>query len=188
VRVSGGLGFWRIDEAALSWQMPFDAELRRIAPASARDPAGRDWREALRAVDGTSQLLGDRGDRLDLSFELPPIPAGRTRTAFLFTHGYYNVHRPPEGNWSPLTLKTIRDRPGALAAFGLDLLRLHAAGRRGAGSVTGERPAVTSWPTTRVAILVTTWLVLSIRSPFRVAVNGLEGPGEGVGDEGDQLV
>jgi hypothetical protein len=31
-------------------------------------------------------------------------------------------------------------------------------------------------------------LVLSIRSPFRVAVNGLEGPGEGVGDEGDQLV
>jgi hypothetical protein len=123
VRVSGGLGFWRIDDAALSWQVPFDAELRRVAPVSARDPAGRDWREALRSVDGTSQVLGDRGDRLDLSFELPPIPAGRRRTAFLFTHGYYNVHRPPEGNWSPLTLKTIRDRPGALAAFGLDLYR-----------------------------------------------------------------
>jgi hypothetical protein len=30
-------------------------------------------------------------------------------------------------------------------------------------------------------------IVLLIRSPFRVTVNGLEGPGEGVGDEGDQL-
>ena len=48
---------------------------------------------------------------------------------------------------------------------------------------TGPRPAPcateASW---------TLGLVLSIRSPFRVAVNGLEGPGEGVGDEGDQLV
>lgn len=31
-------------------------------------------------------------------------------------------------------------------------------------------------------------LVLAIRSPFRVGVNGLDGPGEGVGDEGDQLL
>lgn len=123
VRVSGGLGFWRVDEAALSWQTALDEEPRRIAPTAARDSAGRDWREALRSIDGTSHVLADRGDRLDLSFELPPVAAGRSRTAFLFTHGYYNVHRPPNGDWSPLVLKEIRDRPGALAAFGLDLFR-----------------------------------------------------------------
>ena len=31
-------------------------------------------------------------------------------------------------------------------------------------------------------------LVLAIRSPFRVTVDGLKGPGEGVSDECDQLV
>ena len=123
VRVSGGLGFWRVDEAALSWQTELDEKPRHIAPTGARDPAGRDWREALRAVDGTSHVLADRGDRLDSSFDLPPVATGRTRSAFLFTHGYYNVHRPPNGDWSPLVLRDLRDRPGALAAFGLDLFR-----------------------------------------------------------------
>jgi hypothetical protein len=123
VRVSGGLGFWRIDEGSLSSQMPLDVEVRRIAPVWARDPAGRDWRATLRATDGDSHVLGDRGDRLDLSFDLPPVPNGRHRTAFLFTHGYYNVHRPPQGDFSPLVLRTIRDQSGALAAFGLQLFR-----------------------------------------------------------------
>jgi hypothetical protein len=123
VRLRGGLGFWRVDEAAMSWQSPLDAEAQRIAPASARDPAGRDWRGALRAADGDSHVLGDRGDLLDLSFELPPVPKGRERTAFLLTHGYYNVHRPPGGDFSPFVLRDLRDHRGALAAFGLDLFR-----------------------------------------------------------------
>ena len=136
VRVSGGLGFWRVDEAALSWQTALDGEPRHIAPTAARDPAGRDWREALRAIDGTSHVLADRGDRLDLSFELPPVATGRIRTAFVFTHGYYNVHRPPNGDWSPLVLKEIRDCPGARGVRTRPLPRLHAARRGSTGSMT----------------------------------------------------
>jgi hypothetical protein len=123
VRVVGGVGFWRVDAAALSRELPLGAPLRRIAPELARDPAGRDFREALRATDGQSHVLGDRGDSLELAFALPPLAAGKQRAAFVLTHGYYNVHAPPQGDWSPLVLREIRDEPGALAAFGLGLFR-----------------------------------------------------------------
>jgi hypothetical protein len=123
VRLSGGVGFWRIDQTALSRERPLAAPVRRLAPSLARDPAGRDHGQALRATDGSSHVLEDRGERLDLEFALPPLAPGLRRAAFLFTRGYYNVHRPPQGDWSPLVLRDIRDRPGALAEMGLGLFR-----------------------------------------------------------------
>jgi hypothetical protein len=126
VRVSGGVGFWRIDQAALSHERTLTAAVQRLAPASAVDPAGRDQRQALRATDGQSHVLADRGDRLELRFALPPLAPGRVRTGFVFTHGYYNVLRPPQGDWSPLVLRDIRDRPGALAEFGLGLYQAYS--------------------------------------------------------------
>jgi hypothetical protein len=126
VRVSGGVGFWRVDQAALSDERPLTAAVQRLTPSLAVDPTGRDQRPALRATDGQSHVLADRGERLDLRFALPPLAPGRVRSGFLFTHGYYNVHRPPQGDWSPLVLRDIRDRPGALAEFGLGLYQAYS--------------------------------------------------------------
>jgi hypothetical protein len=123
VRVSGGVGFWRIDQAALSRERPLPAPPRRLRPTLAREPDGRDFRQALAATDGNSHVLPDRGARLDLEFALPPLAPGQQRAGFVLTHGYYNVLRPPQGDWSPLVLRDIRDRPGALAEFGLGLFR-----------------------------------------------------------------
>ena len=111
-----------------------------MPPTLARDPTGRDYRAALRTTDGNSHVLGDRGDRLELAFTLPPLAPGRRRDGFVLTHGYYNVHPPPDGHWSPLVLRDIRDRPGALAAFGLALFRSYMNLTVATGGPSEARP------------------------------------------------
>jgi hypothetical protein len=123
VRLSGGVGFWRVDEAALA---PIGAEDPRVAhfgPTRAVDGAGADVRSLLAAADGRFQVLGDRGERVDLRFELPPPGPGLERGAFLRTSGYYRVHRPPQAVLSRDTLYRLRDEPGSLSRFSIELFQ-----------------------------------------------------------------
>jgi hypothetical protein len=120
VRLQGGLGFWTVDHLALSRRVDVAATTWRLAPASAVDIEGRDQSEAVAAADERYHVL-EPGQSLDLRFVPPPAVAGRTRTAFLLTKGYYNVHPPIQGTWSPGTLLTIRQEPGALSRFSRDL-------------------------------------------------------------------
>jgi hypothetical protein len=124
VRLTGGLGFWKVDKLALSTvEQGAKLEVKRSSPVLARGLGGADERSALGDVDGRYQVLPQFGDAMQLSFNLPAHPADQTRDAFLFSNGYYNVHRPPESSYRPGTLLAIRDDPGALARFGLDLYR-----------------------------------------------------------------
>jgi hypothetical protein len=126
VRLSGGLGFWRLDQVALSPELPSRHAVRVLPPRVARGPGGVDQREAVRAADGVYDALAELGDSLDLDFDLPPRPPGTRRFAFLSTNGYYNVHPPLQRQWLPGTLRAVRDRPGSLARLALDLARAYA--------------------------------------------------------------
>lgn len=126
VRVRGGLGFWRIDQMALSIQSDAAPVAQHVPAHAAIGTGGRDELSTIAATDGRSNTLTDMNERLDIEFQLPPLAAGQTRSAFLFSNGYYNVHRPLQAQWLPLTLKTIRDEPGALSRFGRDLAREYA--------------------------------------------------------------
>jgi hypothetical protein len=122
VRLSGGVGFWRFDRVALAPVLPGPLNLARYAP-SAASPAGAEARAQLARVDGSYQVLADRGDRIALSFELPAPAPGLARDAFLHTSGYYRVNRPPEASLSVGTLVKLRDEPGSLSRFSVDLYR-----------------------------------------------------------------
>jgi hypothetical protein len=142
VRVTGGLGFWKIDRLALSTvQAKAKLDVMRVSPLLARGLAGADDRSTLGDVDGRYQVLPQFGDALELSFALARRPADQTRDAFLFSNGYYNVHRPPASHYRPGTLLAIRDDPGALARFGLYLYRGYLQRlRQSASSVERAHP------------------------------------------------
>jgi hypothetical protein len=126
VRMRGGLGFWRIDRLALSAEHDALPTVHEIQPHAAVGRNGQDQREAILATDGRYNVLVEWGETLDLRFELPALAPGFTRSAFLFTNGYYNVHPPIQSRWQPGVLRKIRDEPGALARFGRDLARHYA--------------------------------------------------------------
>ena len=131
VRLSGGVGFWALDQVALAPIRSLDPVVRRFRPMSAREEDGTDVRAELAAVDGEYQILHERGEVVRLAFELPPLPPGLERESFLHTSGYYRVHAPPQAEFSAGTLHRLRDEPGSLSRFSIDLYRRYAeaAGR-----------------------------------------------------------
>jgi len=127
VRLTGGVGFWVADRIALTAVETPTPHVQRVAPARALQSDGTDVRGRLAATDGSYQVLASRGDRVDLAFVLPPPAQGLERDAFLHTSGYYRVHTPPQAELSAGTLYRLRDDPGSLSQFSLDLYRRYRA-------------------------------------------------------------
>lgn len=123
IRVSGGSGFWMIDQVALSTVSPGSATVHHLAPVGVTGADGSDQAPLVAAVDGRYQVLSDTGDRFDLAFDVPAAAPGVERTAFFHSNGYYVAHEPIQNSRSVATLKTILDEKGALARFSLDLYR-----------------------------------------------------------------
>jgi hypothetical protein len=137
VRVSGGVGFWRFDAIALSQERPGEASVHELTPASA-ELDGEDQLPLLLAADDRRQVLEEIGQRVDLRFELPVLPEGKVRDAFLLTRGYYNVHKPVQGDWTPRALEDIREDPENFIRFSLGLYREYS--RLARSAPRGERP------------------------------------------------
>jgi hypothetical protein len=125
VRIRGGLGFWRIDKLALSDRSSVGGEIVRVVPRAATN-GGVDELHAVLQPDGRYNDLSEMNESLELDFDLPAPVSGLSRTAFLHTNGYYNVHQPVQSQWSPGNLVAIRDEAGALSRFGRDLAREYA--------------------------------------------------------------
>jgi hypothetical protein len=123
VRLSGGVGFLVVDRVAIAPVAASDPPIRRVAPTRAVQSDGKDVRAQLAATDGRFQVLATRGERVDLAFEIPPPAPGLVRDAFLHTSGYYRVHTPPQSELSAGTLYRLRDEPGSLSRFSVELYR-----------------------------------------------------------------
>jgi hypothetical protein len=123
VRLSGGVGFLVADRVAIAPVAATDPPSRRFAPTQAVQLDGKDVRRQLATTDGTYQVLATRGERADLAFEIPQTAKGMVRDAFLHTSGYYRVHAPPQSELSAGTLYRLRDEPGSLSLFSVELYR-----------------------------------------------------------------
>ena len=123
VRLSAGVGFWRIDQLAVSSRSDAPAVLRHVPAAMATDDRGRDVRDLVAASDGRYQELPDTGATVALQFDVPPVEAGRARTAFFSSSGYYTYLRGIEPHWSPATLLGIARDSDGLGRYGIELYR-----------------------------------------------------------------
>jgi len=123
LRVSGGSGFWKIDQIGLSAVIDEQVNSHSIAPSLVKTPEGADELELVSAVDGNYQILANMSDRVSLKFDPPPVASGMIRSAFFQSNGYYLAHEPIQNKRSISTFKTILNEEGALARFSLDLFR-----------------------------------------------------------------
>jgi hypothetical protein len=130
VRLRGGPGFWRIDQLALSSRAPAAASVHRLGVLSATTTSGKADDTAGAVTDGRFNALAQMNEGIALAFDLPPVPDGAERSAFLFTNGYYNVHQPIQSRFSAGTLRAVRRQPGGLTRLSRDLAAQYVARMR----------------------------------------------------------
>lgn len=112
LRIKPPAGFWRLDSLALEFDAPPPLESLEIGAGLATDQAGRDVCPPLARNDDVFHEMPDRGDFVDLSFPVPPVQAGLTRSFCLKAAGYYRVHLSADGAPRRDNLDRILTEPG----------------------------------------------------------------------------
>jgi len=92
IRLNPPRGFWTVDYLGMEYDAHSFSEVQEVVVASSEDQHGKDVTDLLRATDNRYQVLHDVGDWAKVSFDAPPQREGATRTVFLETTGYYEIH------------------------------------------------------------------------------------------------
>lgn len=116
LRVRPPKGFWAINAFALAaFHSASGLTVDTLSPTVAIDSLRGDIRPALAGFDQRRYEMPRTGDRAYLTFTAPSPRAGRVRTVFLYSGGYYRLNLPEEGNPDVAALTTITNEPDATA-------------------------------------------------------------------------
>ena len=124
IRVESAPSFWLIDHVALDTSSRSGLEVHEVRANSARTPAGTDIRDLLRASDGR-QFIMETGEGAELTFRVPPTPAGRARSYLIRSSGWYRIHGDETAEPDIGTLAQVYS--GAHGASRVSVQRLNAA-------------------------------------------------------------
>ena len=114
LRLESVPSFWLIDHVALDFTPERAATVTPLQPETAVTTDGRDVRAELTTADGRYFAM-HRGDAAVLTYRVPPIQPGLSRTYLVRTTGWYRVDSPDAGTPDAQTLATLTSRPLGLA-------------------------------------------------------------------------
>lgn len=127
VRLEAPPAFWLLDHVSLSQGPETPFTVTRLAAASATDAGGQELKDRIAAVD-SAYLTMVRGDRVDLTFQVPEVPAGMVRSYVLESNGYYVVDVPADPVADRATLDRLDREPGGVSRVASERLRLALIG------------------------------------------------------------
>jgi hypothetical protein len=93
IRLESAPSFWLIDYVAIDSAAPATIEVHELFAQSARDVAGGDVSDRLRLRDNQYFVM-QHGDGAELRFQVPAVPAGRSRSYLVRSSGWYRINGP----------------------------------------------------------------------------------------------
>jgi hypothetical protein len=117
VRLRPPAGFWALNSFAADFGPDRPVKAVVVKPIEAREEGGADRLADLSSIDDRYYEMPRTGDRANVTFPVPPAPAGTKRTVFLHSRGYYRLHLPAVGEPQREALQQLADVPGAAAAL-----------------------------------------------------------------------
>lgn len=127
VKLDATAGLWMVDDVVVDFAAR-TLPSTELTVAAARDQDGRDLRDVLEASDGQRYVMASRDDWAELSFTAPPAGAGRARSVFVKSSGYYHIHASGRGESQAALLERLLTEPGAYGRYTLALLNGRSQG------------------------------------------------------------
>ena len=110
IRLESAPMFWLIDNVGLDFSDQLETRSQELQLERAVDQDGRDVRDRLQSLDRTYHVL-ETGDRTDLSFKVPTLPAGMKRSYLLRSTGWYHITAPQVKEPDLALLDEVKNRP-----------------------------------------------------------------------------
>jgi len=128
IRLESAPSFWLIDYVALDSSAPATLEVHELFAQSARDDAGADVSDRLRLRDSRYFVM-EHGGGAEMRFQVPGVPAGRSRSYLVRSSGWYRIHGPETAAPDTKVLARVLTEPHgasreAVAKFNHALLTL----------------------------------------------------------------
>ncbi|MEP7325640.1 MAG: hypothetical protein ABI836_06815 [Gemmatimonadota bacterium] len=110
LRLESAPMLWLLDQVAIDYSEERTMVVHELQADRAVTGDGVDIRPLLRSIDHSSYDL-ETGDGADLSFMVPPVPAGQIRSYLLKSTGWYRVHAPDTGERDQALLARVFHEP-----------------------------------------------------------------------------
>jgi hypothetical protein len=117
VKLRPPVNFWMLNSLAVEYGEDLPVDVTELAVAGAVDPLRRNVKEVLAATDGSYLTSATKGERTELLFAAPPLKAGRERTVFAKTSGYYRINVPARGEPQTELIERVLGEPGFAARY-----------------------------------------------------------------------
>ncbi|MDQ2765527.1 MAG: hypothetical protein M3Y30_00100 [Gemmatimonadota bacterium] len=117
IRIRPPYGFWALNSFVIAYGTAGEVQVTTLDPATAHTSAGRDVLPELASADDRYYTMPDTGDYGYVTFAAPPLAAGKSRTVFAHTRGYYRLHLAPTNSPDSVTLARFLETPDAAAMF-----------------------------------------------------------------------
>jgi hypothetical protein len=130
VRLSAPTSFWLVDHAAIDYGPAPAFVVHEVEFATAREADGSDIRHSLSGRDG-QYWVARQGDSAEVTFRVPPVVPGRTRTYLLASTGWYRINASRSGPPDSETLTRMEEEPDAIARIAFERREAALAGLAG---------------------------------------------------------
>ncbi|HUI55368.1 MAG TPA: hypothetical protein VLY04_10375 [Bryobacteraceae bacterium] len=117
IRLRPPLGFWALNSFAVSYEDAASPAPQVVKIRAARTSSGADVLAELAASDGLYYSMPDMSESAEMRFPAPPPMPAMTRTIFLHSRGWYELHLTGRGEADTAALNEIYAKPDAAARF-----------------------------------------------------------------------
>ena len=126
IRLASVPSFWLIDRVSLDYSDDRPLTVQELGADAERD-------NVLAAVDGRALRL-EPGETRGVSYRVPPVPAGKSRSYLLRSTGWYRIHMPATADPQVALLHRLMTEPDAVSRYAVsrmnDALRAMAVAAR----------------------------------------------------------
>jgi hypothetical protein len=115
-------GYWKFDFAGVIYDFSSDVDITELPLTYAKDQEGADLKTVLSKIDGTYYEMPDTSCTANIYFDVPnPPKEGFTRTLFLKTTGYYEIHLKKDQPEQKDFIEQIYNTPGLILEYTMKL-------------------------------------------------------------------
>jgi hypothetical protein len=114
INFSPPFGFWKFDFAGVIYESTIAAEVKELPISYAIDQEGTDLTKALNKIDGKYYIMPDSTYTANINFEATAQKENTSRSLFLKTNGYYDIHLKKDKPEQTELIEKILNTPGLI--------------------------------------------------------------------------